>query len=291
MGKTGTCQLCKKETVLELSHLIPKFIFRWIKETGTGYMRTSDNFNKRIQDGFKEYFLCANCEDLFSSDENYFAKNIFLPVVKADIKVLEYDHRFYRCVVSIFWRVLKHKILAEEEDQIFYPVLCALEEKWRLGLLNPEWKPQDNRLHLLSGVDVVEVIEDDPVEVPELMIQYMGRMVDAGIADSDTKCMLFLKMPRFLFIYEIFGFDQVDFIRTCINPKGGHYDRNSAKITDTDVGGFFLERVKMVEKMFNDMSPFQREKIQNFTDQKHSEVQDKDLGKILRYTQKKSNKT
>ncbi|KQM77901.1 hypothetical protein ASE74_15995 [Pedobacter sp. Leaf216] len=289
MGKTGTCQLCKKETVLELSHLIPKFIFRWIKETGTGYMRTSDNFNKRIQDGFKDYFLCADCEDLFCEDENYFAKNIFLPVVNRDVAVLEYDHRFYGCVVSIFWRVLKYTILAEEKDQAFYPALCALEKEWRLGLLSQGWNREDNRLHLLSGVDIVTVVAEDPVEVPDKMIQYMGRMVDAGIADSDTKCMLFLKIPRFLFIYQLFGFDGADFISTCIRPEGGYYDRGSAKIADTDVAGFFLGRAKMVEKMFSGMSPGQREKTQKFSDEKRNEVQGKDLGKILGYAQRKSN--
>ena len=289
MGNTGTCQLCNQEKVLELSHLIPKFIFRWIKETGTGYMRTSDNFNKRVQDGFKEYFLCADCEDLFSSDENYLAKNIFLPVVNRDIEVLEYDHRFYRGVVSIFWRLLKHKILAEEKDQAFYPALCALEEEWRLGLLNPAWDSEDTRLHLLSGVDIIAVVEEDPAEVLDKMIEYMGRMVDAGITDSDTKCMLFLKIPRFLFVYQLFGFDKTDFMGTCISPKGGRHNRNAAKITDTDIGGFFLGQAKMVEEMFNGMSQVQREKTQKFSNEKRNEVQGKDLGKILDYVQRKSN--
>ena len=51
----STCKLCKNEVEkLELSHIIPKFIFNDLKQTSiTGKMRESKQVNKRIQDGLK----------------------------------------------------------------------------------------------------------------------------------------------------------------------------------------------------------------------------------------------
>ena len=57
----GICALCKDETNLKESHLIPKFVGKWLKRTSaTGYLRDIKNINKRQQDIFKEYLLmCA----------------------------------------------------------------------------------------------------------------------------------------------------------------------------------------------------------------------------------------
>ena len=73
------CKLCKKENnSKELSHIIPKFVFKkMVKTSKTGFLREVNSVNKRTQDGIKCEFLCDKCEDLLNNMETIFAKNIF----------------------------------------------------------------------------------------------------------------------------------------------------------------------------------------------------------------------
>ena len=76
----GECRLCGREAELRLSHILPGFAFRWLRETsGSGHMRASAAPNKRIQDAVKRYWLCDSCEERFSRVETIFAEKLFYP--------------------------------------------------------------------------------------------------------------------------------------------------------------------------------------------------------------------
>ncbi|MDQ6987940.1 MAG: hypothetical protein Q9M25_09070, partial [Mariprofundaceae bacterium] len=63
----GTCRLCGQEQDLQKSHVIPSFVYKWLKETsGTGFFRFGMEPNKRVQDGHKFYWLCKECEGRFN---------------------------------------------------------------------------------------------------------------------------------------------------------------------------------------------------------------------------------
>jgi hypothetical protein len=48
---TGTCALCGENKKLRMSHIIPNFVFKWMKETSaTGFLRSAENPKKRLQD-------------------------------------------------------------------------------------------------------------------------------------------------------------------------------------------------------------------------------------------------
>ncbi len=50
----GKCRLCGKNADLQESHIIPSFVYRWLKDSsGTGYLRFGPEPNKRVQDGYK----------------------------------------------------------------------------------------------------------------------------------------------------------------------------------------------------------------------------------------------
>lgn len=51
--KLKVCALCHQNSELELSHIIPKFAIRYLKETSIGQLRSTDNPNSTIQDGEK----------------------------------------------------------------------------------------------------------------------------------------------------------------------------------------------------------------------------------------------
>jgi hypothetical protein len=85
----GKCALCDKEADLRVSHIIPRFVSIWLKRTSaTGFLRGVKNPEQRMQDLPKFPFLCGDCEQNFSKLENYFAKNIFYPVLNEKKKKL-----------------------------------------------------------------------------------------------------------------------------------------------------------------------------------------------------------
>jgi hypothetical protein len=85
------CKLCNNPSKLVQSHIIPKFVFKWLEETSaTGHVRFAQNVNRRVQDSFKENLLCRNCEDLFNSWETDFANKLFYPLVNRKKSSFEY---------------------------------------------------------------------------------------------------------------------------------------------------------------------------------------------------------
>ena len=105
----GECKLCKKEKELMLSHFIPKFIGKWAKKTSiTGFLRESKEINKRVQDISKEYWLCKECEGLFSTWETKFANKVFYPFVDNGKTESNYGDWLSRFCASISWRTLTY---------------------------------------------------------------------------------------------------------------------------------------------------------------------------------------
>ena len=73
----GVCEPCGKHALLLQSHVLPAFVFKWLKRDG--HIRYAETPNRRSQDGHKRDWLCRECEDLFNSFETPFAGQIFHP--------------------------------------------------------------------------------------------------------------------------------------------------------------------------------------------------------------------
>src|SRR5665647_1861288 len=106
MSEFGICRLCDCEKTLKESHIIPKFVFRWMKKTGGKYIRKADNPNKRVEDGVKDYLLCNDCEQLFSKLEDKFARDIFYPYSNSNIDTFKYDNELIKFSISVLYRLL-----------------------------------------------------------------------------------------------------------------------------------------------------------------------------------------
>ena len=106
------CSLCGDKPAIENSHVIPKFIFTWLKETSpTGYLRTTENPRMRTQDGHKGAYLCRDCELRFSKLENHFSKHFFLQAIRDPTEKMPepvLDDTSMKCVLSIMWRSTVH---------------------------------------------------------------------------------------------------------------------------------------------------------------------------------------
>lgn len=114
----GTCKLCRTETTLKESHFIPKFVGKWVKRTGvTGYLREKNEVHRRAQDITKEYWLCGDCERMFSGLEGSFANKVFYPFVDNGESVANYNDWMVKFCTSLSWRTLTYikSINADEQ--------------------------------------------------------------------------------------------------------------------------------------------------------------------------------
>lgn len=101
------CALCGKEVELELSHIVPKFVFRNLKKVSpTGKIRLASEPNKNVQDGEKMYLLCGKCEDLFNEYETTFSRVIFYNFLSGKQTEFKYGEWLPRYIISVSWRIL-----------------------------------------------------------------------------------------------------------------------------------------------------------------------------------------
>ena len=70
------------------SHIVPRFVFQWMRRTGGTFFRNIADPTKRMQDGMKAYLLCSACEQRFSSREAYFKTTIFDPYIEKHVRAI-----------------------------------------------------------------------------------------------------------------------------------------------------------------------------------------------------------
>jgi len=267
----GICALCENNSELKNSHIIPSFVFRWMKKTGAGRLRNVSEPNKIEQDGKKSKLLCIECEGRFSGSETQISKNIFYPVVDDNVHTFQYDSTFYYFIVSIFWRVLKDSLLEEHKYTIWYDELLFAEQEWKSYLLNKTPIQKHNEFHVITGVNVIG--ED----LQEKYIRYMARNVDASIPHNENICFFFIKIPRFIFILAVKGINNENFRNSMINPSGGVYDVKSVVISETIITQTIMERAEEFSQLQDRMSSTQINKMK----ENSKKYQDNDLVRVL----------
>lgn len=143
MGSLSKCALCQEESELKGSHIIPKFVFRYLKKDSfTGRIRKVSQPNIPLQDGEKKEMLCGICEARFNSSETRFANQIFFPFKKDGFNGMKYDGSWLNYfLTSVSWRTLYLDIqgFEEEENQLTdrqFSLLKEAEELMRSYLLN-----------------------------------------------------------------------------------------------------------------------------------------------------------
>src|SRR5262249_11799722 len=99
--------LCSAPRPLRRSHIIPRFVYDWLKRTSaTGHMRVGHTVNRRRQDGWKPRLLCADCEDRLNTWETATAQQLFVPIAEDAVERVRYGPWFAKFAVSVSWRVL-----------------------------------------------------------------------------------------------------------------------------------------------------------------------------------------
>ncbi|MDZ7723247.1 MAG: hypothetical protein U5R06_10690 [candidate division KSB1 bacterium] len=161
------CKLCKKETKLCNSHIIPEFFFKplYDEKHRINVVPLSENQRQRYeQKGIREYLLCKNCEDQMSIYENHVRKVFFggteilvNPGNPMTIENINYkDFKLFQ--LSILWR-------ASISSNTFYSniSLGPHEEKIRKMLIeeNPGgWLEYPCLLYAILRITKKEILDD-----------------------------------------------------------------------------------------------------------------------------------
>lgn len=243
----GECALCKKYTSLRKSHIIPKFVSKWLKETSaTGFLRIAKKPEKRIQDLPTLPLLCGECEQRFSKVESYFASKIFYPILNKHKEEIDYDERLLRFILSISWRTLKtsysnqvkiHPWIKKHLDQA--------EEIWRKYLLN---KSLDSGLfeHHLFFIDYVKRESG----MPRKFQWYSLRATDSTLASSQYNVIAFTHFPHVFIVSTIFPFSFPSWNNTKIRNNGRFNVKT--EIQDNYFWEFLIDRNKILLSAIED---------------------------------------
>lgn len=195
-----TCSLCGRKKELNASHIIPKFVGKWLKTTSaTGFMSSVKEPRQRIQDLPTRSLLCSDCEQRFSRLETYFSNQIFFPFHKKKIQFFEYDKRLELFVVSLSWRTLKTSYDHwKKEEPHLSPFVDKAEEDWRNFLLGKrqEIEPYENHILFLDYID-------KGANIPARFQWYTLRAIDATLAGNKNRIFAYTKFPWMVFVTSI----------------------------------------------------------------------------------------
>lgn len=220
--KSGYCRLCKEEKQLQLSHIIPKFVFSWHKRNSPSFLRDGQEPNKRIQDGEKKHLFCAECEQLFSSWEDKFAREAFSVLNDPNQKnpLVRYGEWALKFATSISYRVATFS--EEMGDLSHFPNTLKNEtnkamDVWRRFLLGEIEHPGKYEQHLMH-LDVIK--SHNWPDLSDFMSRYFVGAVHNDMVCSNDTAFTYAKMFRVVIFGHITELKN-KWQGTRISPKSG----------------------------------------------------------------------
>lgn len=258
---TGDCKLCGTSGELKLSHIVPAFVYRWLKESsGTGFLRSGINPNRRAQDGLKDHWLCSNCEGLFSKCEASFAKEIFYPVAEKAEREIRYGDWLLKFSVSMSWRVLSYIQEYGNIDHLssgLVKTATDAREKWASFLLGHSPHPAQFEQHIIL---LDEIASHKGGDLPPNINRYLLRTVDIDVAGSESDACVFVKLPHIILIGAI-GLPGVrKWSGTKIHVRKGVAGRGRTEVS-SKLFEFIVGRARNMQAMHDQISGKQRDKI------------------------------
>ena len=251
MNESNACALCLQKNTLRESHIMPKFVGKWIKETGTGYLASAEDGSKRVQDITKSYLLCDNCEEKFSKLEKYFAERVFFPFHNDKIRTFEYDKNLVEFIISLSWRTLKttgHNFKEKVPNSHLNSFVDEAEICWR-EFLNGERESvnqYENHVFFLDGLADGQGSAVDPK-----FHWYAFRSVDCTIVDNVKRVFVYVMLPGMAFVTTIYPKTLEGWSGTVIKENGKISSEQS--ITDGGFLQFLSERASLV--MYSSRGP------------------------------------
>ena len=255
------CALCSESSHLQASHIVPGFVFDWLRNTSaTGHFRFAEAPNLRVQDGLKPHMLCKDCEQLFSVWEKKFAEECFAPINSGLARNVAYGPWMLKFATSISWRVLRlftaSGYLSDFPRHIATLVDDAIDA-WARFLLGSQPHPGSHEQHMFV-VDVVESLSI--TNPPPNLSRYLARAIDIEVAHNEDSVITYAKMGKFV----LFGFIAIQYPRrwegTKLHVQRGLFGQRDI-VLPIDIGEFIFGRARLTAEQYSQMSDRQRDKI------------------------------
>lgn len=257
---TADCLLCNRPSKLELSHIVPAFVFRWLRESsGNGHLRTNREPNLRVQDGPKEHWLCGSCEDNFGRSETAFANQIFYPYLRGPQARLAYGSWLLHFCTSVSWRTLRYHMSQKAADKFsdsHGSNIARAEETWRKYLLGQLPHPGEFRQHLLP----MDQIEDTSADLSPNINRYLMRAVQIDLCGSDKTLFTFTKLGRFMVLGFVSEPNPNRWVGARVNANRGTVEPRTYKLPHAFLG-YINDKANSMGEVTKELSARQREKI------------------------------
>ena len=252
------CELCRKEKDVKDSHVIPKFVVKWLKDTSaTGYVRQAEKPNIRKQDIDTRRLLCDSCEGMLSRFETLFANRIFLPFQNEGLKEFEYEEWLQTFAVSVFWRLGVSDL---DDFRSFKPHLtCHLEkalEIWRRALLSGDYSTDVYDHHILF----LDYVKSTGVDLPDGFHKYMLRSVDATVMANAKEVFIYIKLPGIILLSGVKPADPEGWQGTKIE-KQGKVKAGGQEVKLRGFGEFLVHRAQTIAWNLESISDKQTKRI------------------------------
>lgn len=258
---SGKCKLCARDAELCDSHIIPAFAYRWLRDTsGTGHIRLGATPNKRVQDGYKRYWLCSDCESKFNLWETRFATRIFHPYSSGTSSSFRYSKYLLNFCVSVSWRVLRfyrEETTFSDWTHDSIQQLDEAEKTWKDVLLGTRPNPGHFEQHILP-CDAIE--SHTYSKIPTNINRYLMRAIDMDLVRGGNIGFVYSKIGRFI----VLGFFKLDAPRQW---KGTKVHGNEGLLGPREYtlpaqfAEYLFYKAKKLSEINAKMSPRQRSKI------------------------------
>lgn len=195
----SACALCGIVGPLKVSHILPAFVFRWLRETSsTGHIRAGDAPFRRVQDGLKKRWLCGSCETLFSGLERRFANELFSPWSAGHVHSVDYGDWLIRFCTSISWRILRYGMDGQPLGHLSESQQAAAqgaEDTWRRFLLGKLPHPGRYEQHLIPFLGPLGGGPRN--DLPDNINRYLMRGTNIDLVAMGSGAFTYAKMGRF----------------------------------------------------------------------------------------------
>lgn len=268
------CRLCELEKPLRKSHLIPSFVYDWLKRSSvTGYLRPGETPNKRVQDGYKPRFLCGDCEQQLGEWEKIFSEKVFVPLHQE--KPLEpYGPWLLLFAISVSWRVLT--FFKEEGDLSHFPKHLQISvdkalNVWKEVLFEKRPHPGPFEQHMLPFVGSVTRLTD--ANTPTNINRYIFRSIGMDVWCSETQAFVYVKMCRIILVGFIEMPNRRQWVGTKLHVNHGSFNDLHYKVPDL-FRNCFYHNARKAAIIQQNLSDRQQDRI----DQTYRKNQDQYVG-------------
>ncbi len=255
------CALCAGSSVLQTSHIIPSFVFRWFKDSSaTGHLRFGETPNLRVQDGFKCRMLCTYCEQLLSSWEKKFSEICFKQIVEGRATRIRYSFWMLKFAASVSWRVLRIFYAAGQISDYPPSLLSSIDDAlsvWSNYMLGKRPHPGRYEQHMF----LVDTVDSSSIDgIPPNINRYFTRTVQCDVVRNEDSAITYAKMGRFV----LFGFISVpsphNWKGTKLNANHGTFGIRDIELP-RNILDYMLENAKSAGTSYSRISKAQQEKI------------------------------